>query len=174
MWALAQVTTADEPGTLARVAAPWSQLYGDSRAVSAAVLFLHLVPLLIAGGTALTADRATLRAAGGSTDDRRRQLLELGRTHTIVLGGLALSLASGVMLFLSDVDEFLGSPFFWIKLALVALLLLNGFFLTRTEQALARDGGDGALWGRLRTISILSLVLWIATTLAGVVLTNYA
>jgi len=30
------------------------------------------------------------------------------------------------------------------------------------------------LWGRLRTISVLSLTLWIATTLVGVALTNYA
>lgn len=172
--ALAQMAAADEPSMLARLAAPWSELHGDSKVVSAAVLFLHLVPLLVAGGAALAADRATLRAARGSADDRRRQLVELGRTHAMILGGLALSLASGVLLFLSDVDELLGSPFFWIKLALVGLLLLNGFFLTRTEQALSRSGGEGPLWGRLRTISILSLLLWLATTLAGVVLTNYA
>jgi hypothetical protein len=91
-----------------------------------------------------------------------------------VLGGLALSFASGVLLFLSDVDEFLGSPFFWIKLALIGLLLVNGFLMTRTEQALNAGGDRVALWGRLRTISILSLILWLATTLAGVVLTNYA
>jgi hypothetical protein len=54
------------------------------------------------------------------------------------------------------------------------LLLVNGFLMTRTEQALNAGGDRVALWGRLRTISILSLILWLATTLAGVVLTNYA
>jgi uncharacterized membrane protein len=170
---LAQLAAVEEPSALARLVAPWSQLHGDSKAVATAVLFLHLVPLLVAGGAALAADRATIRASRGSTDDQRRQLVELGRTHTIVLGGLALSFASGVLLFLSDVDEFLRSPFFWVKLGLVGLLLVNGFVMTRTEQALSR-GGSAALWERLRTISILSLMLWLATTLAGVALTNFA
>jgi hypothetical protein len=171
---LLQLEAAKNPSALARLAEPWNSLYGDSKAISSVVIFLHLAPLLIAGGTALVADRATLRAARGSADDRARQLADLGRTHAMVLGGLALSFVSGVLLFLSDVDEFLGSPFFWIKLGLIGLLLANGFLMTRTEQALNSGGDAGALWGRLRTISILSLTLWLATTLAGVVLTNYA
>lgn len=171
---LALVSAAKDPSALARLAEPWNSLYSDSKAISSVVVFLHLAPLLIAGGTALVADRATLRAARGTDDDRSRQLADLGRTHSMVLGGLALSFVSGVLLFLSDVDEFLGSPFFWIKLALIGLLLVNGFVMTRTEQALNAGGDRAALWGRLRTISILSLILWLATTLAGVVLTNYA
>jgi len=63
---------------------------------------------------------------------------------------------------------------FWVKLALIGLLLANGFVMNRTERALAAGGDESTLWGRLRTISMLSLTLWIATTLAGVVLTNYA
>jgi uncharacterized membrane protein len=107
-------------------------------------------------------------------EDRTRQLGELARVHAVVLAGLALSFASGVLLFLSDVDEFLGSPFFWVKLGLVGVLLANGFMMNRTERALAGGGNETALWARLRTISLLSLVLWIATTLAGVVLMSYA
>jgi len=171
---LAQLASADASSALARLAEPWNSLYADSKAVASAVMFFHLVPLLIAGGAALTADRATLRASRASADDRRRQLGELARTHAIVLVGLALSFVSGVLLFLSDVDEFLGSPVFWLKLGLVGLLLANGFVMTRTERALAHGGDQGALWNRLRTIAVLSLVLWIATTLVGVVLTNYA
>jgi hypothetical protein len=132
------------------------------------------VPLLLAGGAALTADRATIRVARSSADDRARHLGDLARTHAVVLSGLALSFASGVLLFLSDVDEFLGSPVFWVKLGLIGLLLLNGFVMTLTERALSTGGNESALWARLRTISVLSLILWIATTLAGVVLTNYA
>jgi len=171
---LAQVAAAEGSSALARLAEPWNSLYSDSKAVASAVLFLHLVPLLLAGGAAITADRATLRAARGSADDRARQLRDLARVHAAVLVGLALSFVSGVLLFLSDVDEFLGSPVFWAKLGLVALLLLNGFMMTRTEKALGSGGNETALWARLRTISVLSLVLWTATTLVGVVLTNYA
>jgi hypothetical protein len=174
MLILAQLAAAEGSSTLARLAEPWNALYSDSKAVSSAVVFLHLVPLLLAGGAALTADRATLRAARGSVEDRRRQLGELARVHAVVLGGLALSFVSGVLLFLADVDEFLGSPVFWVKLGFVGLLLLNGFMMTRTEKALGSGGDETALWARLRTISVLSLILWVTTTLVGVVLTNYA
>ena len=174
MLLLAQLETVKDPSALARLAEPWNTMYGDSKVVSSAVLFLHLVPLLLAGGAALTADRGTIRAARGSAEDRARQLVDLGRTHVFVLGGLTLSFVSGVLLFLSDVDEFLESPFFWIKLSLIGLLLANGFIMTRTEQALGARRDDGVLWARMRMISMVSLVLWLATTLAGVVLTTFA
>ena len=174
MLLLALLEGAKSSSALARLAEPWNSLYSDSKVVSSTVVFLHLVPLLTAGGTALVADRATLRAARGTSEDRARHLVDLGRTHAFVLTGLALSFISGVLLFLSDVDTFLESPFFWIKLALVGLLLVNGFLMTRTESALNGGGDDAALWSRMKTISIVSLLLWIATTLAGVVLTNFA
>ena len=171
---LAQLARAEASSALARLVEPWNSLYSDSKAVATTVMFFHLVPLLIAGGAALTADRATIRLSRASIEDRTRQLGEIARTHSIVLFGLALSFVSGVLLFLSDVDEFLGSPVFWVKLAFVGLLLTNGYMMTRTEQTLANGGDQTALWGRLRTISVLSLILWIATTLVGVALSNYA
>jgi uncharacterized membrane protein len=174
MLLLQHLARAEASSPLARLVEPWNGLYSDSKAVATAVMFFHLVPLLIAGGAALTADRATIRASRLSVEDRTRQLGELARTHAIVLVGLTLSFISGVLLFLSDVDEFLGSPWFWVKLGIVGLLLANGFVMTRTERALANGGDQGVLWGRLRTISVLSLTLWIATTLVGVALTNYA
>ena len=173
MLLFAQLAAAESSSALARLAEPWNAIYTDSKAVASAVLFLHLVPLLVAGGAALTMDRATLRATRGSADDRSRHLGELSRTHRVVLGGLALSFTSGVLLLLSDVDEYLASPILWVKLVLIGLLLANGFMMTRTERALGAAREDAALWARLRTIAVLSLILWIATTLAGVVLTNY-
>ncbi len=160
--------------TLAGLAEPWNKLYADSKLVSASVLFLHLVPLVISGGTAWTADRATIRAARGAPVDRARQLGDLSSAHRLVVGGLALSLVSGVLLFASDVETFLPSPFFWVKLALVTLLLGNGFFMKRTEGALHAGGDETALWSRLRRLALLSAALWLATILAGVVLTNFA
>ena len=174
MLLLQHLARAEASSPLARLVEPWNGLYSDSKAVATAVMFFHLVPLLIAGGAALTADRATIRASRLNVEDRTRQLGELARTHAIVLVGLALSFVSGVLLFLSDVDAFLDSPVFWVKLGLVGLLLLNGFMMTRAEKALGSGGEETALWARLRTISVLSLVLWTTTTLVGVVLTNYA
>jgi hypothetical protein len=161
-------------GALEKIVAPWAKTYAHSKAVSAGVTYLHLVPLIFAAGAAFTADRATLRATKAGVAERARQLQELAAIHRLVLSGLALSFVSGILLFLSDVQTFLGSVYIWIKLGLVALLLVNGFLMVRTEDALARSGDDQLLWGRMRTIAILSAFLWLATALAGVVLANFA
>ena len=171
---LAQADAVGLAGALAKAAAPWAKVFGDYKAVSAGVLFLHLAPLIFGAGAAFTADRATLRALKAGPAERARQLHDLAAIHRVVLLGLTLSLISGVLLFLSDVETFLGSVFLWIKLGFVALLVVNGFLMTRTEKALARSDGDPALWGRMRTIALLSAVLWLATALAGVVLKEYA
>ncbi|MEP6619480.1 MAG: hypothetical protein ABJE47_09200 [bacterium] len=138
------------------------------------MLFLHLAPLVFAAGVAFAADRGTLRAARGTIDDRVRQLDDLSRVHPLVISGLILSFLSGVGMFLSDVETFMASTFFWVKLSCVALLLINGLMMTRTEKALAGSGTDTTLWARLRMLSILSAILWLTTTLAGVVLKEFA
>jgi uncharacterized membrane protein len=171
---LARVEASGLTGALAAFAEPWAKFYGDYKSVSAGVLFLHLVPLIIAAGAAFMADRDTLRFARGGASDRERQLKELASIHRVVLFGLTLSFVSGVLMFLSDVETFVGSIFLWIKLSLVALLLVNGLMMTRTEKALAADVQNDALWNRMRTIALMSAALWILTTLAGVVLKEYA
>jgi hypothetical protein len=161
-------------GALIKLADPWSKLFAHSKAISAGVTYLHLVPLIIAAGAAFAADRATIRAASAGVAERGRQLQELAAIHRVVLFGLTLSFLSGVALFLSDVETFMGSVYIWIKLGFVFLLLLNGFFMTRMERALAVSGENAALWSRMRTIAVLSAILWLATALAGVVLKEYA
>ncbi|MEP6999676.1 MAG: hypothetical protein ABI969_04310 [bacterium] len=161
-------------GALAKLADPWAKIFSHSKAVSACVTFLHLAPLVFAAGAAFTADRATLRSARAGATDRARQLREIAASHRMVLFGLSLSFVSGILLFLSDVETFWGSIYFYIKLALVGLLLVNGFVMTRTEKALESAGDDPALWGRMRTIALFSAALWLATVLAGVVLKEFA
>ena len=160
--------------TLASLAKPWANLYGDSKVISATVTFLHIAPLIIGAGAAFAADRATMRVAREGPTERARQLKELAGIHRVVLFGLAMSFISGWALFFSDVETFLGSIFLWIKLALVGLLLLNGFLMTRTEAALGRSVESVPLWSRLRMLAVVSAVLWFATTLAGVVLREFA
>jgi hypothetical protein len=155
---------------LADLAGPWQSLYADSKVVSAGVNFVHVGGMLVGGGLALGADRQTLRAAHGTDADRARQLGELRGVHRTVVAALALVALSGVGLFLADVEEFAGSGVYWLKMALVALLLVNGAFMTRTEASLAADAPTVARWGRLRGHAIASVLLWILILLAGVVL----
>jgi hypothetical protein len=164
---------------LTRAAAPWKHLYDDSKVVATLVVFAHLASLLAGGGLALATDRATLRAAGGPPTERERHIAELGLTHGPVVASLAVAFISGVLLFLADVETFATSLAFWAKMALVAMLLVNGWAMTRVEGRLragretpALLGPDGALWRRLRVSAVASAVLWFTTLLFGVALTN--
>lgn len=156
---------------------PWSDFYSNSTAVSSAVTFFHLAGLLFAGGLAVTSDRATFRALRGTDEDRSRLLVDLGNAHRWVIGGLTVIFASGLMLALADVKTFGPSPIYWTKMSLVALLLINGVWLQRTEQKL-RAGTllsqtappMQQLWKRLRFAAGASMFLWTAIVLAGVIL----
>jgi hypothetical protein len=167
--------------TIATAAKPWASLYSDSRAVSSAVTFFHLGGLLFAGGLAVATDRATFRALRGTDADKTRLLADLHDAHAWVIGGLSVIFASGLLLALSDVKTFGPSPIYWTKMSLVALLLLNGVLLQRTEQKLragsllTQSGGPmQRLWARLRFAATASMVLWTAIVLAGVILVESA
>ena len=163
-------------GALARAAEPWRDVYSNATPVSTAVIFAHLAALVVGGGLAIACDRATLRAARalvGSAEARARQLEELAGAHRTVIASLGVAAATGGLLFLADVEEHVQSGTFWLKMALIALLLANGWAMTRAERALAA-GGElvERLWGRMRLHAAASVVLWLAALLAGVALTN--
>jgi hypothetical protein len=161
--------------TVAQFLSPWQSIYSNSKVVSSAVTFVHLAGLLFAGGFAVAADRATLRAARSTAERRLNALNELDAVHRPVLVGLGVIVASGILQFGADVETFATSPVYWTKMSLVALLLANGYVLKRTETILrARDGGQphDPLWSRLRNCSIASAVLWAAIVLAGTILNS--
>jgi len=150
----------------------WSSVYSNHAAVRTAVTFLHIAGLIGGGGCAIAADRATLIAARLNHGERRLQLGSLQNTHRIVLFGLAIVILSGILLFASDVDAFLYSRFFWLKMSLVGLLSLNGVVLIAAERRAQRDTQGEAGWGILRATALSSLVLWFLTTLVGAALPN--
>jgi len=158
---------------------PWASAYSDSTALSTTVTALHLIGMLVGGGLAIAADRATLRISHELPGERERHLGELRAVHRPVLIALSLLFITGLGMIASDVNTFINSPVLWVKLALVALLVVNGVILERTETRLRRNGGpdDGPapdLWGRLRAAAIASITLWIATLVAGTVLQSAA
>jgi hypothetical protein len=91
-----------------------------------------------------------------------------------VLLGLTVVMASGFLMLAADLETLLLSPVFWVKMALVAALLANGFGLTRAGRRLETDPESETGWMRLRRWSLSSLALWFAVTLAGTLLTNAA
>lgn len=153
---------------------PWSDLYADHSSVEAAVMFLHLGGVVAAGGLAFTLDRAVLRSHHHGWPRRRDLARELHLSHRAVLVGLGVVFVSGVALTAADADVFLVSWIYWAKLALVAALLVNGWFLKRSgERLLAAPDDEGAFQG-LRTAAIRSGGLWAMSLLAGIAITLYA
>src|SRR5512141_1061505 len=160
--------------------APWEAAYGDSKLVSTSVTTVHILALVFGAGLALAADRATLRHTRSNGDAEFRVLTEIGATHRPVLIALALMFASGAALAAADVKTFAESPVFWVKLGLVALLLVNGAVLERTEAALKKgvalealpQNRSNRMWRRLRRSAVFSIALWTATIVAGTVLVN--
>jgi len=161
--------------TIAAAAAPWQATFSNSKAIASTVIFLHLGAMLFGGGTALAADRATLKASRADPASRLGVLRDLDSTHTIVVSTLTLSFVSGLALAASEVENFAGNPVFWTKMSLVALLLVNGWMLRSAERKAIATTDTlkiATLWKRLRVSAILSIVLWTSVVLAGTILVN--
>jgi hypothetical protein len=150
---------------------PWNDFYSHSKAAEIIVTCLHVGGLLLAGGLAIGADRGTFRAMRYPVAERPRHLRDLADIHRWVLGGLAVVLVSGLLLFAADVETFAGSWLFWTKMALVLVLLVNGFVMTRTERVLAGNPVEASpAWRRLHRVAIASVSLWFVIAFAGVAL----
>jgi hypothetical protein len=148
----------------------WTSLYSNHAVLRTAVGFVHIGGLVGGGGCAIAADRMTLLAGREDRPTRVLQLTSLRTTHRVVLAGLAAVIVSGVLLFAADVDTFLYSKVFWLKMGLMVLLLFNGCVLVRAERR--AEQGDEDAWRWLTWTSTISLALWFLTTLAGTGLLN--
>ncbi len=156
------------PEVIKTILEPWSSLYEGSKVVTSLTRFVHLGGLLLGGGAAVAADRAAMRAARGADDVRRCRLALARHVHRVVLTGLALIVTSGLLMLASDLEAFLSAPVYWIKMALVLTMLVNGYVITRIEPGLRADASSG--WTALRRASIASFGLWFAIVLAGTAL----
>ncbi len=155
---------------LREIAESWSAVYSNSAAIRSAVAFAHVGGLVAGGGTAVVADRATLRAIARGGEFVATEVDRLQSAHRAVLAGLAVVSVSGVLLMLANFDAFVVSAAFWIKMALVGALLLHGAWLARVASRTGPGGSRG--WRALRVACVVSLLLWFATTLLGTVLPN--
>lgn len=160
------------PEFLSGLAQPWSDLYGSSATVSASVEFVHLGGLLIAGGFAMAFDRAALRVSSGSVAQRTSFLAELNAVHVPVLMGLAAVTASGLALLFADLETFLPSTLFWLKMVALFALLLNGIGIRRSGDRLRRDALNASTWRTLRRAARFSMSLWMLLLFLGVLLRN--
>src|SRR5262249_37844285 len=125
------------------------------------------------GGSAITADLATIIAARARSATLTAHLTLLRRTHPIVIAGLAALFVTGLLLFARDVDTVWGSRIFWAEMAFGFVLCVHGIALVLSERRVIHVQEDAAAaWGRLHLVAVSSLILWFVTTLAGSALMN--
>jgi hypothetical protein len=147
----------------------WTSIYSNHAALKTGIAFLHIGGLVAGGGGAITVD-ATITAARTRSATLVAQLHLLKRTHVVVILGLIALVVSGVLLFAADVDTFIASRIFWMKMALMVALLANGVLLVRSERNALH--AEAQAWRRLHFIATVSLILWFLITLAGAALPN--
>jgi hypothetical protein len=155
---------------LSNAVAWWASTYSDHRILSVSIRFLHIIGLVVGGGTAMVTDRSILRAARGSADQRASAIGLLARSHLTVVPALVLVVLTGVLLSASDLNTFFASPVYWVKLALVALLFVNGAGIVAAERLARRQDA----WKRLAFGSAASLALWVVLLFVGTLLTAAA
>lgn len=156
--------------TIAQVAEPWARAYSNSTLLMTGVTFTHVAGFLIAGGLALSADRAVLRNCGPAAPAFDPAAFE--SLHAPILLGLGVTILSGGLLFLSDVQTFATSPVFWSKMGFLALLMGNGAVLRRTARRVSSSAEPGRVWQALRRSAQASSILWLVAVLTGVMLVN--
>jgi hypothetical protein len=152
------------------LAESWSALYSSSATLRSLLAFVHIGGLVLAGGAAVSADVGTLRALRSGGQTLLFEIERLHAAHRLVIVSLTLVVASGILLMLADLDAYLQSTAFWIKMILVVALLGNGGLLIRAGRQTPAFGARERL--RLRAVSIASLALWFGTTLLGAILPN--
>ena len=156
------------PAALASALGSWSAYYGNHQAASVGIRFLHLAGLLVGGGTAVRTDWG-LVSARRAVDARAAMVEQLAGSHRAVVPSLTLVVLTGVAMAAADVDTFLASRVFWLKMGLFATLLANGTLILVAERRIRSS--SAAVWTPLAIVSAVSLTLWFALLLAGTWLT---
>ena len=149
----------------------WESYYANHPMVRTFVVFAHVAPLIAGAGFAVTTDSEVLQATHRDHERRYSVLERIGTGHSVVLVSLIVTIISGVLLFASNADAFLYSSFFWTKMALVGLLIVNGAFLRYADKR-AIHNPDDLRWRPVRVAATVSMILWFVTTFIGVALPN--
>lgn len=155
--------------TLVTAFEPWSTLYSGSTVLSVTLTFAHLGAMMVGGGLAIAADRTVLRAGTGIDAATRQSVaVAVSDVHRPVVMALIVSGVSGTLQLAADIESLAVNEVMWVKLGLLALLIVNGLLMLRDERVLHRNTEDTKALGALRIRAVTSLVLWLAITLAGV------
>ena len=130
-----------------------------STALIALLEIVHLIGMALLLGSILMVDLSLLGRGIG-----RHPVSRISRElSNWTLGGLAIMLLSGPLIFVSEAVKCYKTPAFWVKMALLALAIVFHFTVHRrvtlAEPPVPRSSA--------RLVARVSLALWIGVALAG-------
>lgn len=169
--------------TLSALFQPWADFFAASATVPTVIIAVHVLAMFAGGGIAIAADRRVLYATPGSSEAFLAVAEDLRSTHSVVIGALMVMVTSGVALVTSDFATFAASPVYWSKMGTFVALIANGARLRHTETRMltnARNTIELSVagpevtgpWKSLRMGAWVSLILWCAVVLQGVIVGN--
>lgn len=121
---------------------------------------LHLLALALLGGTVLAVDMRLLGL--GLKSQPSSELLR--KLQPFMIGALATSIVTGILMFLSEAIKCYFSPPFWYKMTLLLLASLFAFTVRR-RVALAEPGRFAS--GLVKLTAVVSMALWFGVGFAG-------
>ena len=104
---------------LTHLVAPWARLYNDSKLVYTTVTFAHVGGILFGGGCAIAADQNDARTPDGGRGSPASPPGGASRSPPAGSDRSGITFASGFLQLAADLETFLGSAIFWIKMGLV-------------------------------------------------------
>jgi hypothetical protein len=123
------------------------------------IMVVHLIGLALLGGMIILVD---LRLLGfGARSQTAGELAAALRRWTVA--ALLVTVASGVLLFVSEALRCYENPPFWLKMGSLAAAVL---FTFTVRQRVARRSSQVVTW-RERTTGAVSLALWFSVGLMG-------
>ena len=123
------------------------------------VLTLHTVGMAMLVGASMVIHLRALRVAPSVPLDRLRPL------NRIIWMGFAMSLASGLILFVTEAADRVRDPVFYIKLGSIGLAMWLGVVVRR--RMINAAGVPPATMRATRGLAISSLGLWTMAIVAG-------
>ena len=126
----------------------------------ATILTLHTFGLAVVVGANAVIDFRLLGLAP------RIPVLALRPLFPVMWWAFALNFVTGVLLFMADATTKSGQTVFYVKLALIVLALIATRFV---RQGLFHEehASGNPVAARLRTLAVLSLLLWTGAIVAG-------
>jgi hypothetical protein len=131
---------------------------GESQMLTASLSSLHLIGFTLVMGSALVSN---LRMTGVLLPERPASDVT-DPAARVVLIGLAISAATGLLLFVPRAEGAAANSTFRVKLTLLALAVLVHFV---AQLRVARDADAGR--GIATLVGLLGIALWMGVALAG-------